>query len=129
MDAYTRPETGLGESHVGDPRLKFISFVYDDAQKTNANLLLKKMKLVRNSFKYFSTRQGIWKYGGIINGVDASDKALAGKGFEWLVHVGPNVFWGMVASLAYMDTGQKSFLEFAESRGDWDRTSTGFNRK
>ncbi|MFZ2603669.1 MAG: hypothetical protein WAX79_06715, partial [Candidatus Omnitrophota bacterium] len=119
LDAQTNAETGLVYSHVGDPRLKGWSVIYDDAMKTNANLLLLKIALVDKSFRYFTSRDGIWKYGGIINIVDASDPRAAGKGIEWIVHTGPNAFWGMVGAQAYLETGKSSYLEFAKSRADW----------
>ncbi len=116
---YTNNETGLPYSHVGDNRLSKWCFTYDAAIVAQAFMQINEINRAKRIIDYYISRKGIWRLGGIINAVDASNNRPYGKGMEWVVHSGPNIHIAIAAYQIYCRTNDKKYLNFARKIGDF----------
>lgn len=104
--------TGLPTSHVGDPRLREWCHTYDAAVTTLAFLAMGDKTRATHILDFYLEHESVRRLGGVIEAVLNFSKE--GKGIEWQVRTGSNMWLGIAAFHGYLATGENRYLEFAK---------------
>ena len=110
-------QTGLPYSHVGDERFEKWTITYDAAVVSLAYIAAGRIQRAKRIIDFYRNNENVWRLGGLIGAVDASNPAGAGE--SWLVWSGENLWMGIASFHLYKATGQKEYLEFAKRLADF----------
>lgn len=112
MVANLNSTTGLPTSHVGDPRFRETCFTYDAAVCSMAFLAYGDLTRSRRIIDFYIDNEAVRRLDGVIEAVLNFSKE--GKGIEWQVRTGSNMWLGIASFHLYQATQDLRYLEFAK---------------